>query len=78
MITVKVLNSETNQSIPAEVRRIDGNVLTVLIKDFQTSALESLELTKQDGDLWVGGVYSCNYTPDETTLEQIRVRVPKK
>lgn len=78
MKTVKLLKNDTNQSIPAEVRKIENGSMVVLLKDFDSSKLQMIELTKSDDDTWTNGVYSCTFTSEDMGGGEKLVRVPKK
>lgn len=78
MKTVKVLNSETNQTFPAEVRSIEGKNMVVLFKQFDTAKLTMVVLTKGSDDVWSNGAYSCTFTVEDMGGGEKLVRVPKK
>ena len=80
MITLKILNTQTNQHSPAEVRSLEGDEMIVLFKDFETSKLNLQKLQKSDGDSWVSkdGLYSAELTKEDMGGGEKLVRVPKK
>jgi len=78
MNTVKILKSDTKEVIPAEVRSIQGDNMTVLMKNFHTAKMDLITLVKTGENEWTNGTYSCQFSADEMTATDKLVRVPKK
>lgn len=75
------LKNQSNQTLPAEIRSYENGVMVVLVKEFETAKLASVELICGGGDEWTSkdGKYTATYPGQEfTTGGTVLVRVPKK